>query len=385
MIFAGPRRAGCFIRWEPRFDGALTTHTAPLPENLFAEVVEHPEISPVGAFHGSGARRAPFSEAGSVSLEKVLHKGLAAQHHPGGEVTHSQSQQLWEREFSPAFDLRFHLFAGESGTQGEGVRPDKLPDLAFSIQQEAVGGSGLFPVFGVILPADAGSEVEDASEAGASPGVPRHGGGVAAPTVFLDALDDPGAQGIEIDIGGDREEGLFVAFDQDAGEAILPQSAFSPVAAVEPDAEALFELLHEGGEVAHLAAVAVENLLLPLGMGACGGPFELGVESIGTVLSVESRDAPEDFIALESGRGEGIGSLEQEVEMIGEDAVGEDADAVESGDPRDEFCEKLFFPLTEEPLLSDDAGEAMVVGGIVGFATREAHGDEIDVLPNNIK
>jgi hypothetical protein len=120
-------------------------------------------------------------------------------------------------------------------------------------------------------------------------------------------------------------------------------------------------------------------------MEACGGAFELGVESIGTVLSVESRDAPEDFVALESGRGEGIGSLEQEVEMIGEDAVGEDADAVEIGDPRDEFGEKLFFPLTEESLLSDDAGEAMVVGGVVGFATREAHGDGMDVLPNNIK
>ena len=42
-------------------------------------------------------------------------------------------------------------------------------------------------------------------------------------------------------------------FDQSAGEAFCPQSTEAARMAIEPAAETLFELFHEGGDIAHAA------------------------------------------------------------------------------------------------------------------------------------
>jgi hypothetical protein len=61
------------------------------------------------------------------------------------------------------------------------------------------------------------------------------------------------------------------------------------------------------------------------------------------------------------------GDFEEEVEVVGEDAPGEDADAAEGGVLDEELVELLAFEVVEGEAAVDDTGEAVVVaGGVVG-------------------
>ena len=74
---------------------------------------------------------------------------------------------------------------------------------------------------------------------------------VTAKAVILGIGDEAGADGIEVDVGGHRLEDLALAFHENGFEALGPEGAVAVVGAIEPDGEALFEQLHELGDVAH--------------------------------------------------------------------------------------------------------------------------------------
>jgi hypothetical protein len=72
-----------------------------------------------------------------------------------------------------------------------------------------------------------------------------HGFTVATPAIILGILDQTGADGVEVDVGGHGGEGVAGAVDQDTAEAFLPEGALAAGAAIEPLGEALLEQFHE--------------------------------------------------------------------------------------------------------------------------------------------
>jgi hypothetical protein len=71
-----------------------------------------------------------------------------------------------------------------------------------------------------------------------------------------------------------------------------------------------------------------------------------------------------------------LGNLQEDVEVVGEDAVSEDADTAEGLVFTHEEAEVLLLGGTEDEVAIHDAGEAMVVGdgmGGRGLQTAETH------------
>lgn len=75
--------------------------------------------------------------------------------------------------------------------------------------------------------------------------------------------------------------------DQSAGEAFCPESTEAAGVLIEPAAEALFELLHESGDIAHAAGEGLADVradgarALEIGPGQRGQKSLFAVEKLG--------------------------------------------------------------------------------------------------------
>ena len=85
-------------------------------------------------------------------------------------------------------------------------------------------------------------------------------GRIATEAVLFWIGDQACADWVEVDIGGDCLESGGGFFDQSAGEAFCPESAEAAGVSIEPAAEALFEFLHEGGDIAHAAGEGLADV-----------------------------------------------------------------------------------------------------------------------------
>ena len=102
---------------------------------------------------------------------------------------------------------------------------------------------------------------EDAHEAFLEGAVACESLGVAAEGVVFGIGDEACADWVEVDVGGDGLESERGVFDEGAGEAFCPESAEAAGVLIEPAAEALFEFLHEGGDIAHAAGEGFSEVL----------------------------------------------------------------------------------------------------------------------------
>ena len=204
----------------------------------------------------------------------------------------------------------------------------------------------------------------DAGEAGFGAAAAGEGIGMAAPGVGGGVLTDAGADGVEVDVCGDGLGGES-AFDEDAFEALFPEASAALVAAVEPGGEALEEDFHELAEVVHAVGVGVEEALDFGGMAGFPGFGEESALFFDFPGGVEDGEAAEEFV-LGDGVGGAWGDFEEDVEVIGHEAVGEDAAAGEVLGHAHEGAEFVEFLGSEGKASVDDAGDEVVDGGFEG-------------------
>ena len=200
-----------------------------------------------------------------------------------------------------------------------------------------------------------------------------HGLAVAAPTVMGRIGNQFGADGVEVDVGGDGGESGAVSANQDAFESFLPECAAPALAKVVPLAEALFEFFEVLAEIAHaLPEALAQSVFLN---GEQGGVGELSAELLDVSWRVNGADALEQFCVVWGGFW-AFWYFDEEVEVVAHEAEGEDLNAAETGVLAHQAGEVLFFDLAEDELSIHHAGHAVVeaAGGIgMGFEASCSH------------
>jgi hypothetical protein len=126
----------------------------------------------------------------------------------------------------------------------------------------------------------------------------------------------------------------------------------------------LFEQLHEGGQVVE---ASVEGGEVGLEGGGIGGLAEEGEalgDGVGVLVTGEGPEVLDDLFGGREGGGIGtFGDLDEDVEVVGHEGEGENADPAESGAFAEKGAELLFFVGIKDGAFIDDAGEAVVGGG----------------------
>jgi len=286
---------------------------------------------------------------------------LSADDRAVGKVAHPAAQYSGDGKAAFGFDGFGELRGRHGAIAGAGGG-------ASAEEGEAVGSLGVFPI-------GQGFAAEDLAQAGAGQCAPRDGLRVAAETVVFGVGDEAGANGVKVDIGGYGLDDFFVRLDEDGFEAFGPEGAVAIVGVVEPDGEALFEELHELGDVAHERELTFAPSLA-LGVGG----VEPGLDDLESGLLEAGGFGVEDGVAAEEfgvGYGGGFGNLKEDVEVIGEDGVSEDSDAAEVGDLAELAAEGFLGGIVEEEGTVHGAGHDVVdrlSGGGGDFDASGAHG-----------
>ena len=172
--------------------------------------------------------------------------------------------------------------------------------------------------------------------------------------VLLGVFHQSGAHRIQVDVGCHRLQRLSLIFYQHALEPLGPQRPEAIRMAVEPPAEALFELLHEHREVAH----ASQQRLTDMGIDAppLFQPFA-GQSAQESFLPVEFLGPFQEF---------GIGEFprrwhpDEQMEMVGHHAIGDDLQPAEGRKRHEDLRELLPAGLVEQLLPANRPRDAMV-------------------------
>ena len=233
--------------------------------------------------------------------------------------------------------------------------------------EASVLAGGFGPFGGVeadALVAEEGSNKAFAGFFAVAFGSATDGFSVAGPAVFCGIGDDACSNGVEVDVGGDGAGGGAV-FDDDAFVSLFPEGAGAVVGAVEPAGEALEEGFHEFAEVVHAVGEAGVDFggpcfaVLFSGFGEFFG--DVGDDGFG----VGGAEALEEFLIGEAVGGEGR-DFEEDVEVVGHEAVGEDSAAGEGFAFAHDFAEVFAFVVFEDEAAVDDAGNDVVEDGFSG-------------------
>ena len=329
-------------------------------------------------------------------MEKAVDEFLAAEDGAVLEVADFATDDLGDVEVAGCvfFESREFLFGG-GFAHALAMHPDQLIGAGFFLLR-GVGDEELAVFSGeaALGPGGGGSGVAlvsakgpDEAALGLRCSAPAADGfAVGAPAVVGGVLADSAANGVEVDVGGHGPRGE-AALDDDAVESILPKSAAKPVALVKPTGVALQERAHELAEIVHAFGVAVEDGG-ELGLAECAGFLLIGRAEAGEVLAfsfgneagfvdfglhggdVGARIKPAEPMN-ELGFGEpefAVGGwgrdFQEEVEVVGHDAIGEDAAAGEAFHHAHEAAKVLFFLVLKKELPVDDAGSDMVASEI---------------------
>ncbi len=171
----------------------------------------------------------------------------------------------------PAFRIRRHL-------------------AAFLIEEHPVARRGASPVLRIfrIVEGFAQHPAEAVARPLASPPA-RDGLGVTAPAVVLRIRDESGPDRVEVDVGGDREQGALVVFDEDALESPFPKRPGAVEALVHVEGEAHFQLLEEAGKIPAASFVAGEDLAVPGLVSRESGAFQFLPDAFDRLAVVEQR------------------------------------------------------------------------------------------------
>ena len=154
---------------------------------------------------------------------------------------------------------------------------------------------------------------------------------------------------------------FFIALHQKALETFFPKRALAPHAAVVPLREALLEFLHEDRDVAHAALVAGEDFRLPNAAAGGGGAVEFFANALHGEAVVEEAEAAKEGVAIQGRQLVPVGLLNEKMEVIGHQRVGDDTESEEGLELAHEGDSELPFLVAEDKAPVDDAGEAMVV------------------------
>lgn len=200
-----------------------------------------------------------------------------------------------------------------------------------------------------------------------------HSLAIAAPAIKGRIGDQSGADGVEVDVGGDGGEGRAVGADEDALKTFLPECAAPALAEVVPLTEALFEFFEVLAEITHaFPEVLAQSVFLN---GEKRGVGELFADFLDVDWRVDGADALEQLCVV----GRGFWSFwhfDEEMEVVAHEAEGEDLDAAEAGVLAHQRCEVLLFDIAEDELSVHHAGHAVVeaAGGIwMGFEASCSH------------
>ncbi|MBV6501795.1 MAG: hypothetical protein CJBNEKGG_04314 [Prosthecobacter sp.] len=170
---------------------------------------------------------------------------------------------------------------------------------------------------------------------------------------------------------------LALSLHHDALEAVHPQRALSAAAFVEPAAEAFLDLLDEEREVAE---AALDGLDFGEGEGfqaAFAQLVEVLAQEGDEGLAVEGAEVVEEA-ELTLGAGEALepdvlsGDLEEGMEVVAHDAVGDETDTAELAHFPEETTEGLLFDVIEEDITAAGAGHDMVAVGLEGPLAEDA-------------
>ena len=296
-----------------------------------------------GAFEGPGAGFAFGAEVVAGGLVGFVDEVFAADDEAIGEVANAVKEDGGDGEVGEDGLVVAGLqhFGGVLGDGAAGFGWGFA--FVFSegeAHEAAVDAGGFGPFCGIeagALVAEAGSDEAFAGFFAVAFGSPADGFAVAGPAVLGGVGDDAGSNGVEVDVGGDGAGGDAV-LDDEAFEAFFPEGAGAVVGAVEPLGEALEEGFHELAEVVHAVGEAGVDLggvcfvVLLSGFGEFFG--DGGDEGFG----VGGVEAMEEFLVGEAVGGEGR-DFEEKVEVVGHEAVGEDAAAGEVFLDSEEFAE----------------------------------------------
>ncbi len=250
--------------------------------------------------------------------EDLLDKSGTSQHGSVREISHPHPDDLPQGQLAVAPPLRFDLRGAEAPTRGTDHTFFVLhiSGLPLVVKPEPVERRGGFPVPFPVLPANKGRMTQNAPQALSRPAIASDSRGVATPPVVLDPLNHPGADGIQVDVGGHGHEGFFITLHQDALEALLPERALAPHAPVIPLGEALLELLHEDRDVAHAALVAGENLRFPNAVAGGRGAVKFLADSLHGEAIIQEPEAAEKGVAVQGRKPLPVGYLDEEMEVV---------------------------------------------------------------------
>jgi hypothetical protein len=337
------------------------------PEDPEPEVAPGEEGSVGEAAHGACAGAAFGSEAVAKAAEHVFDELAAATDGAVVEVADAALEVLGEGEFALGLQDAGDVLGLEGAAEEFAVGSETFAAfVAFEEEVLAVGFQGAGE--GELLALEEGGDEE--LDRGAGARAAGEGFGVAAPAVVLGVEDDASADRVEVDVGGDGEEGGASAVDEDAFEAFFPEGAAALVAGVEPLGEALFEHLHEGGEIEHAGVEGGEVVGKGSRVIGLGEGVEALADGVGELEAGEAAEVCDDLVRGGEEVGRGFGwDFEEDVEVVGEDGVGEDANAAEAFAFAEEGDEAVFVEVGEEEATIDDAGNAVVEGD------REVRGD----------
>lgn len=330
-------------RGEAGGDGALA-------KDIHAEGACAVERGSCDAPQGARAGATSGSEAIPAGAEDGLDEVAVAEDGAVVEVADAAEEVLIEGKAALTLEGLEEGFAGEEGglrRMKEGLR-EKV--MTVGVDGVWIGGWGRV-----------GEPGDEGGEASASEGIAGESGGVAGPGVVGGVADDAGPEGVEVDVGGHGEEGAAVALNEDAAESFLPEGALSADAPVVGPAEALLEGLDEAGEVPSAGVDGGEPTGFGVGIRGEAQAVEVALEGGGVRGVGEAAEGEEGLL----GGGERMGwlrDLDEEVEVVGHDGEGEDADLAELGEIEEEGTEEVFLGVGEDEAAVHDAGEAVVDG-----------------------
>ena len=195
-------------------------------------------------------------------------------------------------------------------------------------------------------------------QAAARARIPGGGLRISTPAVIERVLDQPRADGIQVDVGGNLQDAPPAPLDDDAGESPLPEIPLPPVAAVVPRRELLLQRLHELTEIPHPFEVALAPCLAHLSTQP-QRVLVLPDDGFHGMPGVELPAPVENFLI--AGRDlRPAGHVEQDVEMIGEHRPGDHPHAREGLHLPHHRQEHLPFVIAEQELLVDGTANTMV-------------------------